>query len=113
MRCRVFMACLDAFAQAPHVTVKHFLFRHRYFSGSRQIDAYILDDRCRPPPHYEHTIGQKGGFSDAMGDENDSLAIALPDAKQFQRHLIPCYCVESAEGLVHQEYTWIMDQSTA
>ena len=62
------------------------------------------------PVHDEHPIGQEHRLVDAMGDEENRLAILRPDRLKFQIHLVACQRVERAEWFVHEQELRLADQ---
>src|ERR1051326_2277380 len=97
------MACLDRLAQMANVMVEILVLGHGDGARPRQRDRRLIDDRRRAPPHHQHAIRQQAGLADAVGDEDDGLAVRLPDRKQLDRHLVACDRVERAERLVPQQ----------
>src|SRR3954447_19727723 len=73
------MAGLDRFAQVTDVFVEALFFGHADVTRPRQINLHLVDDSRRAAAHDQHPVGQERRFTDAMGDENDGLAIGLPD----------------------------------
>src|ERR1700734_324064 len=69
----------------------------------RQIYLQIRDDPARLRTEDDDPIGEKDGFVNAVGDENDSLAIAVPHLHQLDLHHLANLRVERAEGFVHEE----------
>src|SRR6516225_1028314 len=60
--------------------------------GQRNYD--FLDDAPRALAHDDDAVGKENCLRDAMRDEDDSLAVALPNPQEFQVHLIASHCIE-------------------
>ena len=59
---------------------------------------------------HDHAIRQLHGFVDIVGDEDDGVALRLPDAQQFAAHDEPGDGIERAERLVEQQHVGIDGQ---
>src|SRR2546425_3726014 len=69
-----------------------------------QVDDDLLAETGRAGAEDEHAVAQVDRFVDVVGDEEDRLAGALPDAGQLLLHGLPRLRVQRAERLVHQQH---------
>src|SRR5262249_2084155 len=60
--------------------------------------------------HDKHPIRQEHRFLDAVGDEHDGFAVALPDLEQFVLQVLARQRVECAERLIHQQDLWLIGE---
>src|SRR4029079_7509439 len=96
------MASLDRFSQPAHLAIEAFVLHHRDVAWAREIDVRLLDDRRRPPPHYQHSVGEERRLANAVGDEDHGFSVCLPDAQELNAHLVAGEGVQRAERLVPQ-----------
>src|ERR1700683_2346946 len=66
-----------------------------------EFDVYDGLDPTWPCRHYGDPFGEIDRFLNVVGDEDDGLRRALPDAEKFGLHQRTCLRVECAEWLVH------------
>src|SRR5215831_20487522 len=78
-----------------------------------EIDLDLLENGGRSPTHHQYAIRQEYCFANAVGHEDDGLAVGLPDTQQLDAHLISGDCVQSAERLVHEKDAGIVNQRAA
>ena len=74
------------------------------------IDVDDLLDGGGAGAHHDHAVGELHGFVDVVGDEDDGLALRLPDAQQFAAHDQAGDGIERAEGLVEEEHVGVHRQ---
>src|SRR5262249_42413650 len=82
------MARLGRLAQMADETGETLVLGHGDVAGPRQVDDEVVDDGGRPPAHDQDAVGQESGLANAVGDEDDGLAVGLPDAQELDRHLV-------------------------
>src|SRR5882672_11184099 len=84
-----------------------------------------LDDVARPrdgdgiarldPPRarreHDHLVGEGDRLLEVVGDEEHGVARLRLEVQQLVLHLVARLDVQRAEGLVHQEHGWPVDQS--
>ena len=58
----------------------------------------------RARAHHHHPIGELHRFVDIVRDEDDRLALRLPDAQQFAAHDEPRDGIQRAKRLVQKEH---------
>ncbi len=73
----------------------------------RNVDVDDALDSRRPRAHHDHAIGKLHGFVDIVRDEDDRLALRLPDAQQLAAHDQPGDGIERAERLVEKQHVGI------
>ena len=66
--------------------------------------------RGRARAHHHDAVGELHRLVDVVGDEDDGLALGLPDAQQFAAHDEAGDGIERAEGLVEKEHVGIDGQ---
>src|SRR5437879_1050275 len=71
----------------------------------RQVDVEHLADPARRGRHENYSIGETGGFTDVMRDENDRFAPLLPNPLDVAVKLLPRHRIERGERFVHPEHT--------
>src|SRR6185436_3614291 len=71
---------------------------------ARQLDADVLADAAGTRAEHDHPIAEEHGLLDVVGDEDDGLVRALPDARDLFLHGLARLRVERAERLVHQQH---------
>src|SRR5229473_2593305 len=54
----------------------------------RHVDRHAVEDAARPRRQHDHAIRKVHRFVDVVGDEDDRLAGALPEAEQERLHLV-------------------------
>ena len=71
---------------------------------SWDVDLDDLTDASRVGAHHDDPIGEQDGLVELVGDEDDRLAVPVPDLEQFGLHDLAGLRVECCERLVHQEH---------
>src|SRR6185312_15282367 len=66
-------------------------------------DPNLAHDTAGRSTHDDDAVGEIDRLVDVVGDEQNRLAVALPDAQQLRAHHLPDLRIERAEGLVHQQ----------
>src|SRR5262249_47207146 len=82
------MARLDRLAEMANQAIERCVLGHGNRPRPRKLDFQFVDDRRRPTPHDHDAVGEERRFTDAVGDENHGFPIGLPDALEFDRHLV-------------------------
>ena len=71
---------------------------------ARQRYGDLADYPAGRRAHDDDAVGEIDRLVDIVGDEEDRLAVALPDAQELRAHDLPDLRVERTERLVHQQY---------
>src|SRR6266849_5692632 len=78
----------------------------------RQVDREIFRHARRSGGENGAMRGEEHRLLDAVRHKDDGLAAFAPDPQHLQIHLFAGQGVERAEGLVHQDQFWIVDEGT-
>ena len=73
----------------------------------RDVDVDDLLDAGGAGVEDDDAVGELDGFVDVVGDEDDGLALGVPDAEEFAAHDEAGDGVEGAEGLVEEEHVGV------
>src|SRR6266545_672418 len=95
---------------APRIFAELLVGLHVERARMRQLDAEIVGHPRWAGAQHDHASAEEHRLGDAVGDEHDGLLRLLPDAEQFQVHLLAGERVECAERLVHENELGIVDQ---
>src|ERR1044071_9843838 len=79
---------------------------------ARPRNAYILDgfDSTRARTHQYYPVGERNGFDEIMGDEDDRFLGSVPELQQLILQNDPGLRIEGAERLIHQDQLGIINQ---
>ena len=83
----------------------------RMLQGHLEVGA----NHARVASEDDDAVGQQDGFFDIVGDQKDGLGrngLLLPQLEQFAAQVLCGEYVERGEGLVHEEYFRLDDEST-
>src|SRR5688500_9592354 len=101
--CRLHCLDADLFRQPRFVSGKFRSSLHRVVARVWQVDPQLELDAPGARRHHRDAVGKENRLVDVVRDEQDGLAIGLPDAQQHLLHQRPRLVVQGAEGLVQQQ----------
>src|SRR2546428_14040668 len=73
----------------------------------RQVDVEDLADPAWRGRHENYSIGETGGFTDGMRDENDRFAPLFPKPPDVAVKFLPPHSIEAWERFLHQEQSLV------